>query len=153
MKHGYRYYPLYQVWVNMKKRCYNKDNKQYKDYGGRGIIVCDEWMNPKIFIEWCLANGWEKGLQIDRRDNDGNYDPDNCRFVTPKENSLNRGLLRSDNTSGYRGVSHYGENWYSYIYVDRVKKHLGCFDSPVLAALRYDAEAYRLNDGRPMNFL
>ena len=75
--HGYRHHPVYTIWRNIKKRCYNKNNKAYKNYGGRGISMCKEWFDPKTFIEWALPL-WKTGLQIDRRDNDGNYTPENC---------------------------------------------------------------------------
>ena len=94
-KHGYNrknnQHPLYKTWAGMKDRCYNKKNKCYKDYGGRGITVCPEWLNnPKAFIEWALKNDYAQGLQIDRIDNNGNYEPDNCRFVSSAENNRNR---------------------------------------------------------------
>ena len=89
--HGRSYHPLYFVLDAMKQRCYNKNNKAYKNYGGRGITVCPEWRNePEVFIDWAKANGYEIGLQIDRINNDGNYEPNNCRFVTRKENNNNR---------------------------------------------------------------
>jgi hypothetical protein len=89
--HGYTYHPLYQVWSDMKRRCYNQNMKQYKDYGGRGISVCRIWRNDsKSFIEWALSNGWKQGLVIDRINNDGNYTPGNCRFVTRKKSAQNR---------------------------------------------------------------
>jgi len=85
-----KYHPVYEAWHNMLQRCENPNHKWYKDYGGRGITVCDEWHDPQIFISWALASGWEKGLALDRIDNNGNYKPDNCRLVTPKENSRNK---------------------------------------------------------------
>jgi hypothetical protein len=139
----------------MKQRCYNPSSTQYKNWGDRGIQVCDEWKNSaKTFIEWALLL-WEKGLQIDRRDNDGNYCPENCRFVTAQVNNCNTRLIYKHNTSGYRGISWNKEKkkWAADISINNKKKYLGYFDSPVLAALRYDAETYRLNDGRPKNFL
>ena len=82
---------LYPVHSMMKQRCYNKNHKQFKDWGGRGITVCDEWKNSyKIFYSWCMQNGYKNGLQIDRINNDGNYEPNNCRFVSPIENMRNR---------------------------------------------------------------
>jgi hypothetical protein len=74
----------------MKDRCYNKNNKSYKNYGGRRIKVYYEWKDNFInFYNWAIENGWEKGLQIDRKNNDGNYYPSNCRFVTPLVNMRN----------------------------------------------------------------
>ena len=112
-------------------------------------------MDSKTFIEFCLANGWKKGLQMDRIDNNGNYEPGNLRFVTSQENNLNRRLLKSDNTSGYRGVSWQKQNkkWVAKIGTNGKVKHLGYFDSPRLAAIRFDVEAFLLDDGRPMNFI
>lgn len=87
-QHGLRYHPLYLVWCAMKQRCSNPNRKDFKRYGGRGVKVCNLWQkDPKSFIEWCLANGYKKGLQLDRIDNDGNYEPCNCRFVTNATNS------------------------------------------------------------------
>ena len=91
VKHGKRKHPLYMTWHNMVQRCYKEDLPRYKDWGGRGIIVCDNWKNDfEVFYNWAIDNGWEQGLQIDRTNNDGNYEPSNCRFVTPKENCQNR---------------------------------------------------------------
>jgi len=108
-KHGYSERknkdPLYDLWGNMCNRCLNEDNESYKNYGGRNITICDKWRyNSKNFIEWCLENGWEKGLTIDRVNNDGNYEPGNCQFVTRQVNNENRRLLQDRNKSGYRGV-------------------------------------------------
>ena len=91
-KHGaYKRNPtLYGVWNTMKHRCEDKKRTKYKDYGARGIKVCADWQDPNAFIDWALANGYERGLQLDRINNDGNYCPENCRWITPKENSRNR---------------------------------------------------------------
>lgn len=84
-------HPLYAVWANMKKRCGNPKSPQFMDYGGRGIVVCEEWcVSSRAFVAWALANGWKPGLQLDRCDNDGPYSPGNCRFVTRKVNQRNR---------------------------------------------------------------
>ena len=90
--HGYSadYPKLYNLWATMKSRCENPNRKKYQSYGARGICVCDEWHDAKNFCEWALANGYKDGLQLDRINNDGNYEPSNCRWVTPKENSRNR---------------------------------------------------------------
>ena len=81
---------LYHVWRGMKSRCYNPHDKSFKNYGERGISVCQQWKDDfTAFMEWSLKNGYQKGLQIDRIDNNGNYEPQNCRWVTQKENSNN----------------------------------------------------------------
>lgn len=91
IKHGQNTHPLYRVWTAMKGRCYAKNSTSYKNYGARGISVCDEWRNDfGIFLNWAIENGWQKGLHIDRINNDGNYCQSNCRFITLLENNENR---------------------------------------------------------------
>lgn len=91
-KHGLyaKHKNLFSTWDAMKGRCENPNREKYKDYGGRGIKVCEEWKEASNFVLWALSHGYEHGLQIDRIDNDGDYCPENCRFVTPKENSRNK---------------------------------------------------------------
>lgn len=79
------------AWKNMKSRCYNPNHKDYHRYGGRGIKICDEWLDSFLpFYDWSLANGIEPNLSIDRLNNDGDYTPDNCAWRTPKEQGNNR---------------------------------------------------------------
>lgn len=80
---------LYNTWGKMKQRCSNPKIERYPVYGGRGIRVCDEWQTFKPFKEWAYKNGYKEGLQIDRINNDGDYEPSNCRWVTPKQNANN----------------------------------------------------------------
>lgn len=81
---------IYRIWQKMKDRCFNKNVRSYKDYGERGIKVCKEWLIVDNFIKWALENGYRDDLQIDRINNNGDYEPFNCRWVTPKSNSRNR---------------------------------------------------------------
>ena len=153
--HGLSNHRLYCVYNDMKSRCYNRNNLRYKDYGGRGIKMCDEWLNGFMaFYVWAKEKH-KKGLYFDRINNDGDYSPDNCRFVDSQLNAHNQRLLPDHNTSGFRGVSRHKKNkkWVANISINGKSKHLGCFDSPKLAAIRYDVEAFLLNDGRPMNFI
>jgi hypothetical protein len=94
-KHGLVHHPLYNVWRAMVHRCHNPKNPAYKRYGERGVFVCEEWRKScSSFIEWAERNHWEKGLNIDRVDNDGGYSPENCQVITPAENSRKRGCNR-----------------------------------------------------------
>ncbi len=82
---------IYICYRGMINRCYHPKQQNYERYGERGIRVCDEWLNDPIkFGDWAKENGFKKGLQIDRVNSDGPYSPDNCRFVTAKENCRNR---------------------------------------------------------------
>lgn len=79
---------LYRIWQNMKKRCFNPNHPQYKNYGGRGITVCDAWDNSfETFERWALSHGYADDLTIDRINNDGNYTARNCQWITRSENS------------------------------------------------------------------
>ena len=85
-KHGYRKTKLYTVWVGIKNRCLNLKTENYKYYGDRGITICDEWLEFIPFRDWSLENGYKEGLTIDRKENDGNYEPSNCQWLSKKEN-------------------------------------------------------------------
>lgn len=88
--HGLANHPLYAKWLAIRHRCKNPHNHKYKNYGGKGITVCSEWDSDfELFYEWALSNGYKEGLELDRIDNTKGYSPENCRFVTHKENLRN----------------------------------------------------------------
>jgi len=88
--HGLCGTKLYSVWRNMLTRCEYEKGKSYKDYGGRGIKVCKEWHDPKVFLQWAMENGYREGLEIDRKDTNGDYCPENCRFIPQIDNAHNK---------------------------------------------------------------
>ena len=93
-KHNMSNTRLYTIWALMKYRCCNPLRKEYHRYGGRGIKVCDEWMEFDSFIQWALENGYSDGLTLDRVNNDGNYEPSNCRWVTRHDQAYNKSTNR-----------------------------------------------------------
>lgn len=104
-KHGYAHKePLYGVWKSMKARCYNPANNRAQFYLGKGIVVCDEWRNDyEVFRKWAYENGYRKGLSIDRINNDGNYEPSNCRWATAR--------MQTNNQSRNRMLTYNGETF------------------------------------------
>lgn len=89
-KHGLGKTKLYTTWKGMRARCQNRNCVHYKNYGGRGISICAEWDDFKIFYIWSLKNGYKDELTLDRIDNDGNYSPDNCRWVSLETQANNK---------------------------------------------------------------
>lgn len=90
-KHSMSFSKLYKVWQGMKTRCYNENFIYYKNYGGRGITICDEWKNNfQIFYKWAINNGYKEELTIDRINNDDIYEPSNCRWITRAEQNRNQ---------------------------------------------------------------
>lgn len=81
---------LHEAWRHMLHRCENEEHFAYKDYGGRGITVCEEWHSFNTFLEWAISNGFSFGLTLDRTDVNKGYEPSNCRWVTWKEQGNNR---------------------------------------------------------------
>ena len=117
--HGLSKVPTYEVWYNMQHRCFNKNNHVYKNYGGRGITVCDRWLKFENFYE--DMGDKPKGLTLDRNDNHGNYEPSNCSWVTRKEQSRN---IRSNRMIKYGGREQCMAEWAEEIGISQ--NALGC---------------------------
>lgn len=100
---------LYNIYQGMTKRCYYPDNQNYKYYGGRGIVICNEWKsNFSAFKKWALENGYQDNLTIDRINTNGNYEPSNCRWVSMKEQCNNR---TSNHLITYKGKTQNLKQW------------------------------------------
>ena len=125
--HGLRYHKRYETWKNMMQRCYNENVPNYPKYGGRGITVCKEWQDTKTFIDW-TEKTYIKGMTLDRIDNDGNYEPSNCRWVDKTLQSINQRKSKK-NTSGYVGVSYMKKDtvWRARISFRNKEIHIGSF--------------------------
>ena len=139
-KHGLKGIRLYTIWRNMKKRTTNINDEAYPNYGGRGITICDDWKNDFMsFYNWAMSNGYSEELSIDRIDNDGKYEPSNCRWTTRTIQSRNQRMPKN-NTSGYKGVS-FSKNSNLYrVRIDVNKKniHLGLYLNVVEGAIAYN---------------
>lgn len=125
--HGEAHTRLYNIWHNMKQRCKNPQTPEYVRYGGRGITVCDEWANSfEEFRAWALSAGYRDDLTLDRKDNDGHYCPENCRWATPKEQANN---TRRNRLITHNGETHSVTEWARIVGVNqstlnaRLKKH------------------------------
>jgi hypothetical protein len=100
---------IYRIWKGMRNRCENQNIPQYRDWGGRGITVCEEWKTDfNKFYEWSMTHGYTNELSIDRIDNDGNYCPENCRWTTAQTQALNR---KSNSFITYNGITKHISEW------------------------------------------
>lgn len=126
-RHGMFNHPLYVTWNMMRSRCNTPSYTHYKYYGGRGIKICKRWDNFANFVK-DMGNKPTPKHTLDRIDNNGNYEPMNCRWATKREQMLNT-RIRSDNTSGVRGVSwdKIHEKWEAYCSIKGKKKRIGFF--------------------------
>ena len=111
-KHGKTKTRLFNIWHSMKQRCLINTNRNYKLYGGRGIKICNEWLNKENgfinFYNWAINNGYKDNLTIDRINNNGDYKPNNCRWVSQKQQSNNR---RTNHYITYNGETHTIAEW------------------------------------------
>ena len=127
--HGLGGHRMYKTWDGVMQRCNNPKHKRYKDYGGRGISVCEEWLDIRNFVDWVEnKSNWEEGLTLDRIDNDKGYSPDNCTFSTKTIQAINR-RQKSNNTSGYVGVSWYAKvsKWRARVNMFKKEKLIGYY--------------------------
>ncbi|WP_194190396.1 hypothetical protein [Clostridium chrysemydis] len=90
VKHGLRKKKIYSVWIMMKQRCFNTKNKDFYNYGARGITICTEWLDISKFYEWAKEFGYKEGLTLDRINPNGNYEPNNCRWISNTEQQNNK---------------------------------------------------------------
>lgn len=115
--HGMSRSHEYEVWSSLKKRCLNPDHKQYADYGGRGIKVCKRWQGKNGFANFFADMGsCPNGLEVDRKNNDGHYEPGNCHWTTDKDNSRNK---RNNRNVTCDGVTQCISAWSEELGVDR----------------------------------
>ena len=117
--HGLSNTKIGYTWRGMKSRCYNPKNENYKNYGGRGIKVCDEWLNDFMnFYNWSINNGYKEDLSIDRINSDGNYEPNNCRWIPWKEQTRN---TRRNRMITYNNETHCLAEWAEILGIDYSK--------------------------------
>ena len=127
--HNLSGHKFYKTWNNIFKRCNNPKNKYYKNYGGRGITVCEEWLDVTNFVAWCdLTHPNIEGLSLDRIDNDKGYSPENCRWADRTTQNTNQ-RMKKNNTSGFVGVSwnRTHQVWVAYISVKSKRRSIGTF--------------------------
>lgn len=131
-RHGYHGTPVYKLWAGIVTRCENPKSHSYKWYGARGISIDKNWRtNPKAFCDWAIENGYKPGLEIDRIDVNGNYTPENCQFVTHKENCApNKRRTRKTSKTGERNVVPNKCGKYDvYAFLDGKQKYIGSFST------------------------
>lgn len=108
-KHNLRHTRIYRIWLLMKNRCLNSKYYLFKNYGGRGITICNEWKNDFMsFYNWAMNNGYDEHLTIDRIDVNGNYEPFNCRWATKLQQQRNTTRLRKIT---YKNETHCISEW------------------------------------------
>lgn len=119
--HGKRDTRIYAIWCHMKARCYNINEPRYKDYGQRGIKIYSEWLHDfTCFYDWAMSHGYTDNLTIDRIDVNGNYTPDNCRWITLEQQQENK---RNSIKFTYNGETHCLRKWCSILNINYKTVH------------------------------
>jgi len=144
---------LHNIWAGMKARATNPTHRDYPRYGGRGIFICDEWKDYKIFQDWALANGYDDNLSIDRINNNDGYYPNNCRWVTQHIQSANTRLIHKTNSTGYRGVCTYKGRYRAKIQIDGKYISLGYSKCALECAYMYDKYVIENKLHNPTNII
>lgn len=137
----------------MRQRCSNAKNSEYKNYGARGILVCSRWANSFLAFWQDMGPTWKPGLELDRRNNNGNYDLGNCRWTDSRTQKLNR-RKQTATSSDYIGVcfDKWSKNWKAQHRVGGRTLHCGRFDDAAAAAQARDATVIKYSPGAPLNF-
>ena len=138
--HGLTYNKFYKTWYGMLQRCNNPKIKAYKNYGGRGITVCEEWLDVRNFVAWSESTYPNiEGYTLDRINNDKGYSPENCRWVDRATQGLNQ-RMKKNNTSGYVGIywNNKNNNWKAFIYLSNGRFNMGTFSTKEEAILTRD---------------
>ena len=134
IKHGLSGDRIYRIWQGMKSRCLNPTNHSYHRYGGRGIVIFKEWEDITKFNSWAKSSGYTDNLSIERIDNDGNYEPDNCCWIPRDEQYKNRSMYTT-NKSGFTGVYFQEKcnNFMCNITINREIIYIGTYPTAELA--------------------
>ena len=153
-KHNLSYTRIYNIWSDIKNRTLNPKNRAYQYYGGRGITICDDWKNDFMsFYNWAMSNDYSGELSIDRIDNNGNYEPNNCRWTTRTIQQRNQ-RIQKNNTSGFKGVWYRKDKakYQSYITINKKRVYLGSYLTAVEGAIAYNNYIIENNlEGFPLN--